>query len=321
MLIAIVTLMSFVSVTALVAGLTPLITERRKARLESRLRELAVGPKATLPSNTIIKRGELDGAHLLALLKGGLGRRFDNFVALFDQPDSAITINVFLVMTAACAVLGAVAAAVGHLSRNYYPTAALFSGSLPFFWLVLRRRRRLKVFSRQLPDALELLARAMRSGNSLSAGMRCIADDMLPPVSIEFAMVCERLNLGVSLDLAFEDMQRRIPNRDLKFFVTALRMHRQTGGNLTEVLDNISRIVRERLKIMGQVKALTGEGRISGLVLMSLPLLVGGTVYYLNPSYVLLLVKHPLGQQMLEVAVLLQVAGALAIRKIVNIKI
>jgi tight adherence protein B len=134
-------------------------------------------------------------------------------------------------------------------------------------------------------------------------------------------MVCERLNLGVNLDQAFADVQRRIPNRDLKFFVTALRMHRQTGGNLTEVLDNISRIVRERMKIMGQVKALTGEGRISGAVLMSLPLLVGGAVYYLNPDYVLLLVQHPLGWKMLQVAIVLQLVGAIAIRKIVDIKI
>lgn len=321
MWITLVTLTSFVSVAALVAGLTPLITESRKARLESRLHELTVDQRETTVSNTIVKRGQLDGARLFSLIARGLGRRFENFVTLFDQPDSSITINVFLAMSATCGALGVVAATVGQFPRNYSAGAALASGSLPFWGLVARRRRRLKTFARQLPNALELLARAMRSGNSLATGLRCVADTMLPPVGVEFAMVCERLNLGVSLDRAFEDMLRRVPNRDLKFFVTALRMHRQTGGNLTEVLDNISHIVRERLAIMGQVKALTGEGRISGLVLMSLPLLVGGGVYCLNPSYVLLLVDHPLGRQMLEVAVLLQVIGAIAIHKIVNIKI
>jgi tight adherence protein B len=319
MSITIVTILCFASVSALVAALAPLVMESRKARLESRLRDMAVGRRPTRVSDSIIKTG--DGARLFAVFKAGLGRRFDRFILLFDQPDSSLTLNAFAVMTAGCAAFGLAAAATANLSRGYYLGIPLVASSLPFGWLVLRRRRHLKKFGRQLPDALELLARAMRTGHSLPAGMRCIAEDMLPPAGTEFGMVCERMNLGLTLDQAFEDMLRRIPNRDLKFFVTALRLHRQTGGNLTEVLDNISRIVRERLKIMGQVKALTGEGRISGLVLMSLPLFVGGGVYYLNPDYVMLLVRHPVGQQMLEVAIVLQVMGVIAIRKIVNIKI
>ena len=319
MSITVVTILCFASVSALVAALAPLVIESRKARLESRLREMSVGRRATRVSNSIIKTG--DGARLFAFLTAGFGRRFDRFILLFDQPDSSLNLNTFAVMTAGLAAFGLAAAAIANQSRAYYLLLPLAAGSLPFGWLVLRRKRHLKRFGRQLPDALELLARAMRTGHSLPAGIRCIAEDMLPPVGFEFGMVYERMNLGLTLDQAFDDMLRRIPNRDLKFFVTALRLHRQTGGNLTEVLDNISRIVRERLKIMGQVKALTGEGRISGLVLMSLPLFVGGTVYYLNPDYVMLLVTHPLGQQMLEVAIVLQVMGVIAIRKIVNIKI
>ena len=319
MSITLVTVLCFVSVATLVAALAPLVMESRKARLESRLRDVTSGRRPKRVSNSIIKSG--DGARLFAVLKSGLGRRFDNFILLFDQPDSPITVNVFLALTAGGAVLGVATAVFCHLTRGYGLALGSTGGLLPFLGLMMRRQRRLRKFARQLPDALELLARAMRSGHSLSAGMKCIANDMLPPVSLEFAMVCERLNLGVNLDQAFEDVQRRIPNRDLKFFVTALRMHRQTGGNLTEVLDNLSRIVRERMKIMGQVKALTGEGRISGAVLMALPLLVGGAVYYLNPDYLMLLVQHPLGWKMLQVAVVLQVVGAIAIRKIVDIKI
>jgi tight adherence protein B len=319
MSITIVTLLCFASASALVAALAPPLMESRKTRLESRLRDMAVGRRVASVSNSITKNG--DGARLFAIFKAGFGRRFDRVVLLFDQPDSSLTVNGFLVSTVGCAAFGVAAAAIGNLARGYYLGLALAAGSLPLIWLVIRRRRHLQKFGRQLPDALELLARAMRTGHSLPAGMRCIAEDMLPPVGMEFGLVCERMNLGVTLDQAFDDMLRRIPNRDLKFFVTALKLHRQTGGNLTEVLDNISRIVRERLQIMGQVKALTGEGRISGLVLMSLPIMVGGGVYYLNPEYVLLLVRHPIGQQMLEVAIVLQVLGVIAIRKIVNIKI
>ena len=319
MSITLVTILCFASVSTLVAALAPLIMENRKARLESRLRDVTVGRRPVQVSNSIIKTG--DGARLFALFKAGFGRRFDRFILLFDQPDSSLTVNSFLVMTAGCAAFALAATAMTNLSRSYYLGLPLAAASLPFGWLVVRRRRQMKRFGRQLPDALELLARAMRTGHSLPAGMRCIAEDMLPPVGLEFGMVCERINLGLTLDQAFEDLLRRIPNRDLKFFVTALRLHRQTGGNLTEVLDNIAHIVRERLKIMGQVKALTGEGRISGLVLMSLPLFVGAGVYYLNPDYVMLLVDHPVGRKMLYVAIVLQVMGAIAIRKIVNIKI
>jgi tight adherence protein B len=319
MSITIVTVMCFVSVATLVAALAPLVMESRKARLESRLRDVTAGRRVKRVTTSIIKSG--DGARLFSVMKTALGRRFDSFILLFDQPDSSITLNVFLALTAGCAALGLLTSVFYHLSRGYCLALILTGGLSPLMYLVFRQRRRLKKFSRQLPDALELLARAMRSGHSLPAGMKCVANDMLPPVALEFGMVCERMNLGVTLEQAFADVQRRIPNRDLKFFVTALKMHRQTGGNLTEVLDNISRIVRERMKIMGQVKALTGEGRISGAVLMSLPILVGGAVYYLNPDYVMLLVTHPLGWKMLQVAVVLQVVGAIAIRKIVDIKI
>jgi tight adherence protein B len=184
-----------------------------------------------------------------------------------------------------------------------------------------RRRARFKKFAKQLPDALELVGRALRSGHSLASGMSVVVTEMPAPISAEFANVYEAQNLGIPIEQAMKDMLRRMPNLDLKFFVTSVVIQRQTGGDLAEILDKISHIIRERFKILGQVQALTGEGRISGVVLMALPIALFFVVYHLNPQYVMLLFTDPLGRKMIAVAAVLQVMGAISIKKIVNIKV
>ena len=123
------------------------------------------------------------------------------------------------------------------------------------------------------------------------------------------------------MEQALRNMLIRVPNMDLQFFVTAVAIQRQAGGDLAEILNKISYIVRERFKILGQVKALTGEGRISGVVLMGLPVVLFFAVYYLNPDYVMLLFNRELGRQMVTVAVIMQIVGAIIIKKIVDIKV
>lgn len=134
-------------------------------------------------------------------------------------------------------------------------------------------------------------------------------------------MAYEQQNLGVPLEKALKSMLKRMPNLDLKFFVTAVAIQRQSGGDLAEVLDKIGYVVRERFKIMGQVQALTGEGRISGVVLMALPVGLFFTVYYLSPDYIMLLFTHPTGRKMAAGAIVLQMLGAYSIKKIIDIKI
>ena len=126
-------------------------------------------------------------------------------------------------------------------------------------------------FAGQLPDALELVARALRAGHSLAAGMHVVAEEMPSPISDEFGRVYEEQNLGIPLEDAMRAMCDRVPNLDLRFFVTAVAIQRQTGGDLAEILDKIGHVIRERYKILGQVKALTAEGRLSGVVLIGLP--------------------------------------------------
>ncbi len=131
----------------------------------------------------------------------------------------------------------------------------------------------------------------------------------------------EEQNLGIPFDETLRALTNRLPSLDLKFFVTALILQRQTGGDLAEILDNIGSLIRDRFRIWGQVQALTGEGRLSGVVLLGLPVVLFAVVYHLNPEYVMVLFQDPLGTKMLTVAVIMQIIGALVIKKIVNIKV
>ena len=151
--------------------------------------------------------------------------------------------------------------------------------------------------------------------------MKLVADEAQPPINKEFQKVFESQNLGISMDDSLKALTLRMPNLDLKFFATAITLQRQTGGDLAEILDKIGHLIRERFKIWGQVQALTGEGRLSGIVLLALPPLLFLAVYYLNPEYCMILFTDPMGQKMLAVAVFLQFLGALVIKKIINIKV
>jgi len=218
-------------------------------------------------------------------------------------------------------VVGIVVANLTRTPGPLYPLVSLVFGLVPLIWLLFRRRKRFKSFAKQLPDALELIGRALRSGHSLASGLHVVVEEMPVPISSEFGMAYEEQNLGIPLEQALKNMLKRMPNMDLKFFVTAVAIQRQAGGDMAEILDKISYIIRERFKILGQVQALTGEGRISGVVLMALPIALFFAVYYLNPDYVMLLFTEELGRKMIAVAAVLQVLGAITIKKIVNIKI
>jgi tight adherence protein B len=192
---------------------------------------------------------------------------------------------------------------------------------LPFPYLVFMRKRRLKKFGAQLPEALELISRALRAGHSLGSGIQLVASEMDRPLSTEFARAHEEQNLGITLEDSLESLTERVPNLDLRFFATAVILQRQTGGDLAEILDKIGHLIRERFTIWGQIQALTGEGRLSGIVLLALPPLLFLAIYKLNQGYVMKLFEDPLGHKMLAVAVIMQILGAVVIKKIVNIKV
>lgn len=192
---------------------------------------------------------------------------------------------------------------------------------LPVGWLLMKRKRRLARFGNQMPEALELLGRSLRAGHSLNAGFGLVAGEMEPPLATEFGRCFEEQKYGIPLDEAIEEMAQRIPNMDLRFFATAVILQRQTGGDLSEILDKIGRLIRERQQILGQIQALTGEGRMSGAVLLALPPVLFLVMLKMNFEYVMMLFTDPAGRYMLGAALVSQLLGALMIKKIITIKV
>jgi tight adherence protein B len=165
------------------------------------------------------------------------------------------------------------------------------------------------------------MSQALRAGQSLPAGIHLVAQQMSEPLGPEFQRAYEQQNLGVPLEKSLTLMTERVPNLDLRFFATAVVLQRQTGGDLAEILDKISTLIRQRFQIWGQIQALTGEGRLSGIVLLALPPALFLAMLKLNYDYIMMLFEEPLGHKMLIFAVITQLIGAIAIKKIITIKV
>jgi tight adherence protein B len=315
----IIPIAAFFGVAALVGALAIMLRGNESSRTEERLAFITAGKptKSTIADSSVLSQ-PLDSTQGII---AEFFAKFRNLSLLFEQADTTLTPTKFFAITVAMMVAGALAGAASRVNAGLIPVFAISTASLPLLWLIMRRRRRLRNFAKQLPDALELMARALRAGHSLSAGFHLVSEEMSAPVSVEFNRVHEEQNLGISLDQALQSLTDRVPNLDLRFFVTAVILQRTTGGDLAEILDKIGHLIRERFQIWGQVQALTGEGRLSGIVLLALPPLLFIAVWYLNPDYVMVLFTDPMGKKMLAGGVVMQILGALVIRKIVNIKV
>ncbi|MFA5866278.1 MAG: type II secretion system F family protein [Phycisphaerae bacterium] len=192
---------------------------------------------------------------------------------------------------------------------------------LPIFAISFLAKRRMKKLIYQLPDVFELISQALRAGHSLASGIQLIGTQLPEPAGIEFSRVFHEQNLGIKMEEALSNFANRTNQLDIRFFVTAVLIQRQTGGDLAEILDKIGAVIQDRIKIMGQVQALTAEGRMSGWTLSALPVLVFFMAWVMNPEYAGVLLYDPTGQAMLVAAIVLQIIGMLMIKKIVNIKI
>jgi tight adherence protein B len=312
----------FLGVAAAIGAVSFIMSGDREAEVEERLSVLTGNKKAKS------KGAASQYVELLAAMKtdqaGGVEKfvsRYLNLRLLFEQANVSLAIPHFLMICAGLAVAGLLLPTVAGFSVMLGPVMAGFLAFLPIMWLLFRRKRRMKKFASQLPEALELIARALRAGHSLASGFNLVAQEMSDPIGAEFSRTFEEQNLGKALDETLTDFTKRVPNLDLKFFATAIILQRQTGGDLAEILDKIGHLIRERFKIWGQVQALTGEGRLSGVVLLALPPALFAVVYKMNPDYLMLLFTDPMGKKMLVGGVVSQLLGALLIRKIVNIRV
>ncbi len=192
---------------------------------------------------------------------------------------------------------------------------------LPVMWLNRKRSHRQRLLAEQLPEALEFLSRVLKAGHGLSAGIQMMGEELPQPIAAEFRKCFDQHSLGQPIEQALRETANRIESNDFAFFVTAVLIQRQTGGDLSEVLSNISSMVRGRIRLQQHVKAITAEGRMTGYILVVFPAILFAVSYFLNPSYASVLLNTDIGRMLLGAAVVLQLLGLFVIRKIVTVKV
>lgn len=318
----------------LIAGATvALVTGGGKQDVDQRLEQfVSTTTVVDIPEESASRPGGPDVADRMD--KALSGRNF--FQPAKDKiakADVKLRVTEYLMLMLICACIGA---ALGYFlpkdnSRLLAVVGFLIGSRVPPFYINYAASRRMRSFDSQLSDTLNLWVNALRSGYSVLQAMEAIATELPPPVSVEFERVVQEVRLGLSVAQALDNMYKRVPSEDLDLVITAVNIQREVGGNLAEVLDNISFTIRERVRIKGEIRTLTAQGRISGTIISLLPVALGFILYLINPGYVSeLWVKEapwiwpeviPCGYLMLGAGLIMIASGWFAIRKIVSIEV
>ena len=315
-------LLVFVVVTALVLGgyfaATRFSATLEGRKLARRLREVGSSPEAADAALVMDQPAgplpQLDGLVRRTTAGSRLAR-------LIEQSGVRTTPGTVLIMS----LFSALMAAVMIMLFVRLPLAPLVAAPiglvLPFAWLVHCRSSRFKKFEEQFPEALDLLSRAIRAGHAFQTALGMVGEELPAPVGPEFKKTFERQNFGLPLRDAMDELSDRITILDVRFFVTAVAIQRETGGNLAEILDNLAHVVRERFKIRRQVRVHTAHGRFTGYVLLALPPALGVALTYLNPEAMQPLFRERMGQMMILAAMVMQTIGFIWIRQVIKIEV
>src|ERR1700730_2479091 len=296
-------------------------SDAKRRRLRTRMNEGLLHSAHTDDVEIILARNELMSEipwmnRVLVDLQATL-----HLKKMLDQADLHITPSRLLMFSGMAGILAALAGAM--LSANFLLVVlgGLVAAAVPFIHLWWKRKKRFDQFLEHLPDALDLMARALSAGHAFAEAMHMVSTEMPEPIATEFRKTYEEQNLGLSLKLALENLTQRIPLLDLRMCVTAVLIQRETGGNLAEILEKVAYTIRERFRIMGDLKTLTTSSRMSAWLLCGLPIFVTFVITAMNPDYMSILWKDQRGHYLIATALLLQVTGMLIVRKILRIKI
>jgi tight adherence protein B len=310
----------FLAIALAFVGLYWVVGDAEKRRIRARLKSLTPhgaaadeAPSLVLEDKTLSVVPLLDALlsriplarslHLL-LVQGGTKMRLDAFLlAVLGAGAGGVAIPTVLFGTSPLFLLG----------------AALGAG--PIVLAHRRKVQRIKRFERLFPDALDILTGALRAGMALSGAVQIVSEECADPVSREFTLLFEETRLGIAMDHALRNLAERVDSKELHLFVIAVLLQRETGGNLTEILEQTAEVIRDRLRILGDVRALTGQARLSGMILSILPIALCLFIMATAPGYMTTMIQEPVGRSMLVTAAVLQVVGFFIMRRIADIKV
>jgi tight adherence protein B len=310
-------------VMGLYFGATKLPAMMQQRRLEARLQEVSQ------PMDTAPEAGA--GKLLVKARQEGPLPAFDRFMAESSRGSALSTwieqsgmkasvSGVLLIALASAGVTGLVMMLVSKAPLGL-ALGAMMGFALPFLFLKRKRSRRLGAFEEQFPEALDMISRALKAGHAFATGLKMAADELPDPVGTEFRKTFDEQNFGLPMKDALDNLTHRMPLLDVRFFATAVLIQRETGGNLSEILENLAHVVRERFKILRQVRVYTAHGRFTGYVLLALPAVLVIALSYINPEHMRLLFYHPMGRMMLVGALVMQAIGYLWIKQVIKIEV
>ena len=296
-------------------------TEAKRARLQKRLADALLHSAHTEDVEVVLARNELMSEipmvnRVMVELQSAIRLK-----RVLDQADLHITPSRLLMFSFMAGALGALAASVLTPYIIIMVFAGLVTASIPFVHVWYKRSKRFNSFLELLPDTLDLISRALSAGHAFSEALNMVATEMPEPIATEFRKTYEEQNLGLSIKLALENLAERMPLLDLRMCITAILIQRETGGNLAEILEKVAYTIRERFRILGDLKTLTTSSRMSAWLLCGLPVSVAFAVTVLNPEYMSVLWKDQRGHYLIFAALFMQLTGMLIVRKILKIQI
>ncbi|XPV75632.1 MAG: type II secretion system F family protein [Desulfovibrio sp.] len=309
----------FLIITALLSVMNRQREESREA-IQMRLRSLAMSDTAAESISIVAHKRSMSEMKWLEriLKKFSWVEQFDTAI---KQGQSSGAVGTYL-LTAG--LIGLVSAYIIYMViEMMIPSIGLGAllGSIPIMRVYSRRRKRMDAFQKQLPDALELLGRALRAGHTFGGGMRMVADEFEDPIGGEFKTTLDEINFGMDVDRALANLLARVDCDDLKFFIVSVNIQRETGGNLAEIINKIAGLVRERFELFGRVNVLAAEGKVSAMILTALPFIIFIVIWLINPEYMSRLYTTDTGRTFAVAGICSMIVGILIIRKMIRIKV
>jgi tight adherence protein B len=240
---------------------------------------------------------------------------------LLEQADCRYPVGMFLSLSVFLALAGLLIGSVTMSNMLLQVAWAAGCGLMPFLYISYKKHLRLRKFLRQLPEALDLIARSLRAGHTFQVGLKMVGEEFADPMGTEFDKTLAEINFGAGIPEALKNLAQRVDCPDLHFFVVAILIQRETGGNLAEIAENIAQLIRKRFELQDRIRALAAEGKLSAIILFALPFVLALGLSVMNPKYLGVLFTDPIGKGMLGVAAVIMVIGAIIIKKMIHIKV
>ncbi|KHK02259.1 type II secretion system F family protein [Desulfovibrio sp. TomC] len=296
------------------------LTDKSGQEMARRIDQVTRGEGLGLEVGDIEKKHEMSGLRWLDVLlsRHAWSGRMEK---ILHQADIKAPLGIFVLLSLVFGVTGYLGSSLYVDNPLVRLGVGLALGCLPFKWVAMRKSKRMADFERQLPEALELVGRALRAGHTFTSGMGMVVSEFADPIRIEFQTTLEEINFGLGVTVALDNLMDRVDCPDLSFFVVSVKIQNESGGNLAEIISNISWLIRERFKLKGRIRVLSAEGRMAAWVLCLLPFGVSGVVKMVNPDYFNLLFIDPIGLIMSYLVIGLMTTGVLIIRKMVRIEV